>query len=79
MSIELLGVVAEFIGAIAIIVTLVYLSIQVKDSARASRSAAVTDATTGQQSGNVQTVPGWVNKARIDVCRDAIPVLDDDA
>lgn len=49
MSLELLGVIAEFVGAIAIIVTLVYLSIQVKDSARASRSAAVTDATTAMQ------------------------------
>jgi hypothetical protein len=49
MSIELLGVIAEIISAIAIIVTLVYLSIQVKDSARASRSAAVTDATTAMQ------------------------------
>lgn len=49
MSLELLGVIAEIIGAIAIIVTLVYLSIQVKDSARASRSAAVTDATTAMQ------------------------------
>lgn len=49
MSLELLGVIAESIGAIAIIVTLVYLSIQVKDSARASRSAAVTDATTAMQ------------------------------
>jgi hypothetical protein len=49
MSLELLGVIAEIIGAVAIIVTLVYLSIQVKDSARASRSAAVTDATTAMQ------------------------------
>ena len=49
MSLEQLGVVAEIVGAVAIIVTLIYLSIQVKDSARASRSAAVTDATTAMQ------------------------------
>lgn len=49
MSLEQLGLIAEIVGAIAIIVTLVYLSIQVKDSARASRSAAVTDATTAMQ------------------------------
>ena len=49
MSLEQLGVIAEIIGAIAIIATLVYLSRQIKDSARASRSAAVTDATTGMQ------------------------------
>lgn len=49
MSLEQLGLIAEIIGAIAIIVTLVYLSVQVKDSARASRSAAVTDATTAMQ------------------------------
>jgi len=49
MSIETLGVIAELISAIAIIITLAYLSIQVKDSARASRSAAVTDATTAMQ------------------------------
>lgn len=49
MSLDQLGLIAEIVGAIAIIVTLVYLSIQVKDSARASRSAAVTDATTAMQ------------------------------
>jgi hypothetical protein len=49
MSLEQLGIVADIVGAIAIIVTLIYLSIQVKDSARASRSAAVTDATTAMQ------------------------------
>jgi len=50
MSLEQLGILAEVIGAVAIVITLVYLSIQVKDSARASRSAAVTDATTAMQS-----------------------------
>lgn len=50
MTLEQFGVIAEIVGALAIIVTLVYLTIQVKDSARASRSAAVTDATTAMQS-----------------------------
>lgn len=49
MSLEQLGIVAQIVGAIAIIITLIYLSIQVKDSARASRAAAVTDATTAMQ------------------------------
>ncbi len=49
MSLEQLGLIAEIVGAIAIIVTLVYLAIQIKDSARSSRSAAVTDATTAMQ------------------------------
>jgi hypothetical protein len=49
MSLEQAGIIAEIVSAVAIVVTLVYLSIQVKDSARASRSAAVTDATTAMQ------------------------------
>lgn len=49
MTLEQLGIIAEIVGAIAIIVTLIYLAIQVKDSARASRAAAVTDATTAMQ------------------------------
>jgi hypothetical protein len=49
MSLEQLGLIADIVGAVAIIITLVYLTIQVKDSARASRSAAVTDATTAMQ------------------------------
>lgn len=49
MSLEQVGIVAEIVGAVAIIITLLYLSVQVKDSARASRSAAVTDATTAMQ------------------------------
>lgn len=50
MSLEELGIIAEMFGALAILVTLIYLAIQVKDGARASRSAAVTDATTAMQS-----------------------------
>lgn len=50
MSLEQLGVIANIVGAIAIVISLVYLAIQIKDSARSSRSAAVTDATTAMQS-----------------------------
>jgi hypothetical protein len=49
MSLEQLGVIANIVGAIAIVITLVYLAIQIKDNARSSRSAAVTDATTAMQ------------------------------
>ncbi len=49
MSLDQLGLIAEIVGAFAIVITLVYLAIQIKDSARASRSAAVTDATTAMQ------------------------------
>jgi hypothetical protein len=49
MSLEQLGLIADIVGAIAIVITLVYLAIQIKDSARSSRSAAVTDATTAMQ------------------------------
>ena len=43
------GIVAEIVGALAVVATLIYLAIQVKDSAKASRSAAITDATTAMQ------------------------------
>jgi hypothetical protein len=49
MSLEQLGLIANIVGAIAIVITLVYLAIQIKGSARSSRSAAVTDATTAMQ------------------------------
>jgi hypothetical protein len=49
MSLEQLGLVADIVSAIAIVITLVYLALQIKDSARSSRSAAVTDATTAMQ------------------------------
>ena len=41
---------SEIVGSIAVVVTLIYLAIQIRDSAKASRSAAVTDATGGIQS-----------------------------
>ena len=49
MSLEQLGLIADIVSAIAIVITLVYLAVQIKDSARSSRSAAVTDATTAMQ------------------------------
>jgi hypothetical protein len=49
MTLEQLGILSEIVSAIAIIITLIYLSIQIRDSARASKSAAVTDATTAMQ------------------------------
>lgn len=49
MSLEQLGLIANIVGAISIVVSLLYLAIQIKDNARSSRSAAVTDATTAMQ------------------------------
>ena len=49
MSLEQLALIANIVGAIAIVITLVYLAIQIKENARSSRSAAVTDATTAMQ------------------------------
>jgi hypothetical protein len=49
MNWEAIGAIGEILGAIAVIATLIYVATQVKDSARAARSAAVTDATTAMQ------------------------------
>ena len=49
MNWDAIGAIGEIVGAIAVILTLVYLAIQIRDSAKASRSAAVTDATTAMQ------------------------------
>jgi hypothetical protein len=50
MPLEQLGVIAEIVSAISIVVTLVYLAIQIRGNAQSYRSAAVTDATTAMQS-----------------------------
>jgi hypothetical protein len=50
MTLEQLGVIAEIVSAISIVVTLVYLAIQIRGNAQSYRSAAVTDATTAMQS-----------------------------
>lgn len=49
MNWEAVGALSEIIGAIAVIVTLAYVAIQIRESTRASRSAAVTDATSAVQ------------------------------
>jgi hypothetical protein len=49
MNWDAISAIGETIGATAVIVTLIYLAIQIRDSAKASRSAAVTDATTAMQ------------------------------
>lgn len=50
MNWDAIGAIGEIVGAIAVFVTLIYLAVQIRDSARASRSTAVTDATTAMQS-----------------------------
>lgn len=49
MNWDAIGAIGELIGAGAVIATLIYLAQQIKDSARAARSAAVTDATNAIQ------------------------------
>ena len=44
--IQILGAIGEFVGAIAVVVTLIYLSRQVRDSARSAQAAAVESART---------------------------------
>ena len=44
------SIISEIVGSIAVVITLIYLAIQIRGSAKASRSAAVTDATGGIQS-----------------------------
>lgn len=59
--------VAEIVGAFAIVLSLIYVGIQVKDSAAATRSAAVKDASDAVQSwyleigGNRQASDLWFN------------------
>ncbi len=49
MDWEAISAVGEIVGAIAVIATLIYLAIHIKDSARAARSTAVAEATTAMQ------------------------------
>ena len=59
--------VAEIVGAFAIVLSLAYVGVQVKDSAAATRSAAVNDASVAVQSwyleigGNRQASDLWFN------------------
>lgn len=39
--IQVLGAIGEFVGAIAVVITLIYLSRQIRDSARSAQAAAV--------------------------------------
>ena len=61
------GALGELVGGFAIIVSLIYVGVQVKDSARAARSAATNDATVSIQSwylelgSNRQTSELWFN------------------
>ena len=61
------GALGELIGGIAIIGSLIYVGVQVKDSARATRSAAANDATVAMQSwylemgSNRQASDMWFN------------------
>ena len=50
MKLSEMSNIAEIIGAFAIVLSLVYVGIQVKDSAKATRSAAVNDASVAMQS-----------------------------
>jgi hypothetical protein len=58
--------IAEVVGALAIVISLVYVGIQVKDSSRAVRSAAANDANVATQSwyleigSNQQTSELWL-------------------
>ena len=72
--------VAEIIGAFAIVLSLVYVGIQVKDSAAATRSAAVNDASEAVQSwylemgSNRQASDLWFNAM---TSADPLPVNDE--
>ena len=61
------GALGELIGGIAIIGSLIYVGVQVKDSARATRSAATNDASGAMQSwyqemgSNRQASDVWLN------------------
>jgi uncharacterized membrane protein YeiB len=50
VTLDQIASIAEIVGAVGIIITLIYLAIQIKGSVRASKSAAVTDATEAMKS-----------------------------
>lgn len=50
MSLQDWTSIAEIVGGIAVIVSLIYVGLQVNDSTSAIRSAAASDATTAMQS-----------------------------
>ncbi len=67
MNLEDFASVAEIVGGIAVIVSLIYVGLQVNDSASAARSAAASDATMAMQSWylemgrNRQASDAWLN------------------
>lgn len=67
MTLQEWGALGELIGGVAIIVSLIYVGVQVKDSARATRSAAANDASVSMQSwylklgSNRQASELWLN------------------
>jgi hypothetical protein len=64
------GALGELIGGVAIIVSLIYVGVQVKDSAKATRSAAANDASVSMQAwylelgSNRQASELWLNAMR---------------
>ncbi len=64
------GALGELIGGVAIIVSLIYVGFQVRESARATRSAAANDASAAMQSwylelgSNRQASDLWLNAMR---------------
>jgi hypothetical protein len=67
MNLQDLASVAEIVGGIAVVVSLIYVGLQVNDSTSAIRSAAASDATTAMQSWylemgrNRQASDAWFN------------------
>lgn len=70
MTLQEWGALGELIGGIAIIVSLIYVGVQVKDSAKATRSAAANDASVSMQAwylelgSNRQASDIWLNAMR---------------
>jgi hypothetical protein len=64
------GALGELIGGVAIIVSLIYVGVQVKHSAKATRSAAANDASVSMQTwylemgSNRQASDLWLNAMR---------------
>lgn len=70
MNLQDLASVAEIVGGVAVVVSLIYVGLQVNDSTSAIRSAAASDATTAMQSWylemgrNRQASDAWFNAMR---------------
>ena len=67
MNVQDLASVAEIVGGVAVVVSLIYVGLQVNDSTSAIRSTAASDATTAMQSWylemgrNRQASDAWFN------------------